>query len=142
MTAAELEIVEMYDNCDMSVDEIVSETGYDIVAIKNTLVQSSKKYKKDIRENKSVLITDEEDKRLVQGIKDLAFYGENEAVRLRALMYAHDEKHGRNDKQKASGININVLMLNKALKQAQELSAGCSSIIDVEDVKSLEGSQV
>lgn len=148
MFNSNLEIVKMYDE-GFSVAEICAELDYEQSAVENTLLTHSKKYRKDTGQGNGSIgpaamtnningavvnadLTHDDDKEFLIALKDLALSSDNDIVRCRCLMYLHDEFKGRNDKQEKSGINVNVLVLNKALKEARrQLAEVNNAIVDV-----------
>ena len=127
-TNATQEVLDLYETCGMSIEEIAEETGYDPLAIKNILLGSSSRYRRDNAGTDEALVSDAELKQLAQAAKQLAFTSENDYVRAKMITYLIDEKKGRNDK-KANGpvVNVNILGLNDALARAKRLTSGASN---------------
>lgn len=136
MLNANQELVELYDQ-GLNLEQICSETGYELAAVKSVLLQSSSKYRRDARiepesESEELLITKDEDREIVNALKKIGLEDESAPafVKTRALIYLHDEFKGRNDKEKGSnGINVSILMLNNALREARKQIKNANEII-------------
>lgn len=135
MTNATLEVKQMYDELGLSLEEISNQTGYDIVAVKNTLLQCSHKFVRDTRiacvEDEGGVVTSEDDKLLIESAKMLAFSAEDERVRADMIKYLHDEHKGRNDKEQPSSMKVNILVLNQMIQKARKLVTEDEDFIDV-----------
>jgi hypothetical protein len=128
MTAANQQIVTMYEVCEMSVEDIASETGYDLTAVKTALMQCSKKFCQDSgingRDATHKVLEDlfgAEDVMLAKdAITSLSRGSEVDAVRFRASRFIIDEVKGRNDVRALQKLNINVTVFNEQLARAKE----------------------
>lgn len=143
-SCANEELAQMYD-AGLSLEEMALETGYEVSAIKNTLLQISSRYRAEARlvakrEGAKPQITDEEDDAIIEALKNIVYSSDNDMVRVKAAIYLHDEKKGRNDARlkQTSGVNINVLMLNSALKKVRQIDADVKSIIDLDNVRDVK----
>ena len=132
------ELVNMYDDLGLTVDEIMEQVDYERAAVLSTLAQYSPKYRKETRspelaaENEVPLISDDEDREIVEGMKMLARCGDSEEVRARLLIYLHNEKKGRHDaKVGLQGGTINVLTINSAIKEARLAMSGVRSVLQL-----------
>lgn len=133
MLAANTEMVVAYEELGMSPEEIASEYGYELSAIKAVLLAYSKKYKMGsmdrLKEGVKSLedITDDEFDQINRAYINLALYGENETVREKALRTLRDEKRGRLPTQipqqsaALKTIQVNILQLNESVKEAKRL---------------------
>ena len=126
MSNANLEVKQLYEEFGLSLDQIAEQTGYEVLAIKNTLIQCSLKFVRDSRKDmpqdeEGGVITAEDDKLLIETGKMLAFSAEDERVRADMIKYLHDEHKGRNDKDRPSGMKVNILVLNTMIQKARKM---------------------
>lgn len=139
-----LEIVKMYEDLDMTLDQITEETGYEKECIVRVLIGHSAQFratfgkgpKGTAPENKiEDLISPDEDAEFIDVMKSLARGSDNDVVRLRAAQYLHDEYKGRNNKVDSKGTTMNIVMLNEGILKAREqiakVRAKGQSMIDV-----------
>lgn len=137
-------IVESFETLGMTPDEIATDRGMDIVAVKAALSQSSRKYRAALsgangaaEEKDPTLDFDNDDLRTAnEVIRHLAKHGEDEHLRLKAAMYMRDDKKGRREVVKVVGANqFNIFQFNEQLRAAREGAArikeGFSQVIDV-----------
>jgi hypothetical protein len=123
MTSLEQQVISAYDECDLSVDEILSEfEGLERESVIVTLQKFSTKYRDGVKsgEEKNVLTADEMDA-LKSVLMNLALDGECEAVKFSAAKFMYNEGKGRNNPQKNIGrsLTVNILQLNEQLKAGQ-----------------------
>jgi hypothetical protein len=147
MNTFEADIVNMYDEQDMSVEDIGAELNgeLDPAAIKLLLSQHSHRFQKATVEaakkgkvNGAVATTvpgapaqnpdflNESDKaKIRRTFMTLLDHSENDMVRARIAIYLHEEATGRNERRiKANtlpNIQLNVLALNQEIAKAREL---------------------
>ena len=120
-TPSNMEIIHMFENEGMSVEEIATARDYEVVAVKNILSIGSKQYRDECKTSEEELISDAEARSIVEAMKGLGFSAENELVRFNALKYLFDEKKGRNDKKETQAVSLNVQLLNTELKKIKQL---------------------
>jgi len=123
MTSLEQQVISAYDECDLSVEEILAEfEGLERESVLVTLQKFSSKYKDGVKsgEEKNVL-TDSEMDALKAVLMNLALDGECEAVKFSAAKFMFNEGKGRNNPQKNIGrsLTVNILQLNEQLKAGQ-----------------------
>lgn len=125
MVNSNLEVVHLYEDLNLDVESIAEETGFEPASVKAILAQFSRKFKTISKtranvEGQKEIISEEEDADLIAAAKSLALSSDNDIVRARMIIYLHDEKMGRNDKENTRGLNLNIIMLNKAVREAKE----------------------
>jgi len=147
MNLIETDVVKMYESLEMSVEDIVSELAGELseVSVKLVLGKYSAKYrsrdedgatgngaglvKSDgkgvvmFRQNDEA-ITTEQHNAILQTMFDICQYSEQDAVRLKAAMYLHEEVTGRNsaktEKRKAESVlPASILAFEESLREAQ-----------------------
>lgn len=148
MNNLETEIVDLYDNNDMSVADIASELNgeIDATAIKYVLSQHSEKFRKltvdnakkapatviDVKSettpvpvlvstssNNTDMFTDADKKEIVRVMKYLMNHSENDMVRARTAIYLHEEATGRNAKRVEKNNGIPNVRANILMINAQ-----------------------
>jgi hypothetical protein len=146
------EIKALYEEGGLKAEEIGRELGLETAAVGMCLKTVSRQYVSELLQegskglvdssgnkvkSRKEQISDEEDDLIVNALKELGFSGEDERVRFQALVYLHNEKLGRNDKQdgRENEMKINVITLNGAIREAQRaIGIGYDDIIDIESV--------
>lgn len=126
MTAELTTLKVAYEEEGMSPEEIASDRGLDVAAVKAGLMQVSAKYRKDCgkeEETKDDLnFSDDHLRRVNEVIYDLALSSEDEHLRFKAATYIRDDKKGRKEVAKSmGGNNFNILMLNEQLAKVREV---------------------
>jgi len=147
MNGFESDIVNMYDEQDMSVEDIGAELGgeLDPAAIKMLLSQHSHRFQKATIENakngkKNSLqpvsfppapapnpdfLNASDKEKIRRTMMTLLDHSENDMVRARMAIYLHEEVTGRNERRlKANllpNIQLNILALNQEISKAREL---------------------
>ena len=145
MNALETDIVNMYDEQDMSVEDIGAELGGELdgAAIKMLLSQHSHRFQKatvdDAKRGKVVnrdmvpgapaqpadFLNALDKAKIRQTMLTLLNHSENDMVRARIAIYLHEEVTGRNERRiKASmlpNVQLNILALNQEISKAREL---------------------
>lgn len=153
------QIVADYEINNATPEQIAADYGYELSAVKAILTQSSAKFRESLnnRDNSIVKqgsspessqdITVEEKDEILDGLKQLALYSDNESVRARLGIFLYNEQKGRNDKKGRSngralpGTTINIFNLNDSIRKARELAnlkvVGeiTDKVIEVESVK-------
>ena len=134
----------MYDELNLSVEEIMQQVPeYERAAVLNALARYSPRYRRETQKPGEAtqacevpLITDEEDRELIEGAKLLARCSEDESVRARMIIYLHNEKKGRHDVKAGlgPGATVNILTINNAIKAARSEMAGVKSILQLPGV--------
>jgi hypothetical protein len=123
ITAYEQQLVEAYDECGLTVDELCAEfVDLQRESILVTLQRHSSKYNAGVKAGTEKSVLSEDEMETLKGVLfDLAIGADCEAVKLTAARFMWNEGKGRNDKHKNIGknININVLQINQQLKQGQ-----------------------
>lgn len=134
MTSLEADILSLYETCEMSVDEICSETGCEALSVKAVLGQYSSKFRVATQTpNGGEEVTKDEALEMLSVLKNLAKSSDCDAVRARTAMYVYEESKGRNEARskapKVQSAGINILVLNGELRKARE---AISRVLEVE----------
>jgi hypothetical protein len=114
----------LYEDEQMSPDEIAEQRSLDVVAVKSALMQCSGKYRKDCGREDEVLehlnFSDEQLERVNEVIFDLALSAEDPHLRFKAATYVRDDKKGRKEVVKnVSGHQFNIFEFNTKLQSAR-----------------------
>jgi hypothetical protein len=128
MTAVNNQVVQMYEDAQLSPEQIAEDLGYDLVAVKATLLQFSNVYRKLVNTAKDEpsegienLISDDELREMVDVVKTVARHSEIDSVRLKAACRLIDEKKGRlNPIREVRGAQMNLIMFNQQLIQNRQ----------------------
>ena len=120
-------IVTAYEEEGLTPDFIAEDRGLDIAAVKAALMQGSSLYRKNCgseAENEDGLnFSKEEQRRIKDGILDIALGAEDEHLRFKALSFCRDDAKGRRDVVRGmAGNNTNVLVLNQVLSRGREVA--------------------
>ena len=134
MSGGSQQIVTLYEDCGMSIEEIAQAGHGDVLAIKAVLTQFSGKYREMMSGEKKVLdFTDEDLDQVNAVIRNAAMYAEDEHLRFRAAKYIRDDKKQRLDGVKglkSLNINLNAFMLH--LNKAKELTSKKEKVIELQ----------
>lgn len=120
MTAVNTQVVTLFEEARLSPEQIAEDLGYDLVAVKATLLQFSSVYralvKKEDKNDECPQVSDSELDEMFDIVKNKARYAENEAVSLKAACRIIDEKKGRIGKMgEVRGANFNLIQFNQTL---------------------------
>jgi hypothetical protein len=120
MTAVNTQVVTLFEDARLSPEQIAEDLGYDLVAVKATLLQFSSVYratvKKEDKDEECPQCSDAELDEMFDVIKNHARYAENEAVSLKAACRIIDEKKGRLGKvNEVRAANFNLIQFNQTL---------------------------
>lgn len=127
MNAATTQIIAAYRQ-GMTPEEIAESLEYDITAVKAALMQSGS-VRKEVGSNPDLDFSDEDVLKFNEVIKEIAFYGDDDHLRLKAAMYGRDDFKGRRDAQKQiGGLQLNVVMINDEMKKARAALARSKSL--------------
>lgn len=121
MTALEQQIVTDYEVNGTSIELLAQDYNLEQTVIQTALLQHSRKYQEEHKKDHED-ISDREYEEIKRALKQIAMYGESEAIRARVGIFLFNEKKGRND-GKGKNINntkVNILMLNDHIKQARK----------------------
>ena len=121
MTAANNQIIALFEDSGMTPEDIALELGMELASIKAVLLSFSQVYRE--REDKGREdVSEDEYQDILAAYKRLALYGEHEHVRERALRNLINEKKGRNEvKSMVKGDQtINVVILNQSIIAARK----------------------
>lgn len=136
MNAQEKEIVVLYEDHGLSVEDISLESGLEPLAVKGCLYSYSKAYRESIESPSTpppkdseitIDVEEHEHKMIGETLKALAFHSEDDKVRLKACMYLHEERTGRNKKKaergasEALGAVKSVFALNEQILKARAI---------------------
>lgn len=123
MTAANTEIVEMFESLSMTPEQICVNTGYEISAVKAVLLQFSRVYRQVTKgvDASDEHITNDELVEAYEAVKEVMRYGENEGVKLKAACRLIDERKGRLDMvDTLRSTSINITIFNQQILAARE----------------------
>lgn len=130
MNGSTLQIKTAYENEGMSPEAIAEDLGFDIVAVKSTLMSNSAQYRKacgmESPDESELNFSDRELQEINQIIVDTARgatlpSGDVDwSTRLKAAMYVRDDKKGRKEIVKAvQNTQNNVMFINDMLQSAR-----------------------
>lgn len=143
------QVVTTYEDCGATPEQIADAMQMELPAVKLALMQGSARYRRSLEPNASIVttggepahlrkpFTDDEEVKIKNAILELGLTAVNEGVRLKALIFCHNEQRGRNDIQKGdvSHANVNITMVNTIMQKAREaVEAGRNKIIEMERV--------
>ena len=155
MLPSEASIVQMFEELEMSPNEIALDLDYEEAAVKLILASKSKKYRescfdprtKELKEvshstlqGDSFLFTADDKELAKSAILELASNSDNDGVRLKASKTIIDEYLGRNNKATLRDLQININVLNETIIKAKRAKeAARNKVIDISpsDVKML-----
>lgn len=124
-------ILTMYEELDMTVEQISIEEELDLELVKEYLSSNSLVYRSKLKKGEEE-ITDAEYRNYLQEYKCLGLNSENEVIKEKILWKLIEEKKGRNEarikaleNRSSANINllsgsVNLIVLQQALKAAQE----------------------
>lgn len=124
-------ILTMYEELDMTVEQISIEEELDLELVKEYLASNSLVYRSKLKKGEEE-ITDAEYRNYLQEYKCLGLNSENEVIKEKILWKLIEEKKGRNEarikaleNRSSANINllsgsVNLIVLQQALKAAQE----------------------
>lgn len=149
MTAADKQIVTMYEDLDISPEQIVQELNeeYDIEAIKMSLLQNSPKYKQDAHHAVAItngnapdaqgIFTEDERQLARQTAVRLMQHSELDVVQARMVETILNEQRAERTSQKLTalaGAKINILQFQEHLtmvKASMQRAREASVVVDV-----------
>lgn len=121
LTGANQQIITAYETEGMSVSDIASALEFDVVAVKATLMQFSSKYREDSKSEPALDFTIDEQLEARNAMVRLMRQSEDEYLVARLACKIRDDGKGRLDiGSNMRGLNINVVLINERIKQAQE----------------------
>jgi hypothetical protein len=127
MTAANEQIVTAYEVERMAPAEIAESFEMDELVIKAILLQNSSAYRKAVKSQSTLDFTDEDTTEMMEIVKRLARYAEDEHLQARCAQYVIDVKKGfKNAGAAASRLNVSVNLIqqvNDQMKRALEAEA-------------------
>ena len=117
----------------LTAEEIAEQLGWDVSAVK-MVVNNWRETAEPVED-----ISDDEHRQILDSLKSIALYAENESARQRACVYLIEEKKGRNERRVArSGPRYDITLINNAIEFAQnkvkrlaERAANESTIVEV-----------
>lgn len=126
---AELESIRVgYETLGLSIEDIASDRGLEVASVKSALLNCSSKYRRDVGvldssndESKKLDFSDNDLLAVNNVIREVALYGEDDNIRLKAAMYIRDDKKGRRElRQVLGGNTFNILAFNHNMAQMRE----------------------
>lgn len=128
-SCTDIQIKNAFEKESMTPEQISSDLGYEVVAVKAKLMQISSLYRKacgiESPEEDELNFTNDELKQVNRVIFDSAMQAEDENLRFKAACYIRDDKKGRKEIVRATQNNatFNVLNFNESLKEARQAMA-------------------
>lgn len=140
MTAISHEVVSMYEDAGLTLEQIAEDTGFDIASIKANLLQFSKVYR-DVQKNNAPdkvavadRITDNELDEMLEVVKSIARCSEHDNTRLKAACRIIDEKENRLSAIKeVRSSNYNLILFNQQLLANRRAKEKVVEIIDIKN---------
>lgn len=119
MDSTAAQIVKAYE-ASVPIDEIANEQRLSEVEIKVVLLNYSSLYRHDMKKDRQLDFTDDDQEFTTQAIREIARTTDNEELKFRALKYMRDDKKGRLDILKGlQGLHINVFEFNAGIRKVQ-----------------------
>jgi len=130
MTAGNLQIVHLFENLQLSPEEIASNLELELGAVLLSLSAESSKYRREmaVEQKSKGEIVKEEDVQLFNTadvsdaaavIANLMRDSEDEHVRMRAAKFVVNEGKGRNDTKAVKNLNVSVNYINEQMQRAR-----------------------
>lgn len=129
MCAADNQVVVLYEQAGLSVEDISKALGYGVEAVKSTLLQCSMLYRNFIASKEAPVeqqikedISDAEFAAIRAGMFEIAMDDDPDfkPTRARMLKFLYNEKKGRNDLKTVKNSNTSVVLINQRIVQARE----------------------
>lgn len=129
-SCVDTELKNLYEQENLPVEQIAECSGFEVIAVKAKLMQISSKYRKDCGQEEDdedeLNFSKDEDRQFKQIITEVALGATNPdgsvdyRTRLKAAVYARDDKRGRHDTVKtATGVQFNIMNFNEMLSSAR-----------------------
>ena len=130
ISSEHIAIKTLYEQENLTPEQIAEVQDMDVVAIKAALCQCSSKFRKDAgqetEEDHTLNFDNDQLRRANETIVSIMLSAEDDSIRLKAAMYVRDDKKGRKEVIKSmQGNTFNILQFNESLKQAR---AGANAI--------------
>ena len=142
MNATETQITELYENSNLTSEQISCELELCEESVKMVLQKYSPKFRmeessKSLQETKDKEFTTDEFTAAKQAIASL-LYAEHEGTRLRAAKFIVNENKGRNDVKQAintlyKNSSFNVLIINEQLSRARQALENSKKLAEVSE---------
>lgn len=140
-TAIDERIKSLYENEGLSPDQIASEEGFNLIAVKAKLMQISVVYRKDCRVEPEALdelnFGKHEQREVREIIMDIARSAENAdgsvdyRTRLNAATYVRDDSKGRKDiRNIVSNNQVNIFQLNEKLASISDKTRKMKELVE------------
>lgn len=121
LTGANQQIITAYEVEGMSPEDIATSLDFEVSAVKATLLQFSSKYREDSKHEPNLDFTVDEQLEAKNAMVRLMRSSEDEYLIARLACKIRDDGKGRLDVgSNMRGLNINVVLINERIKQAQE----------------------
>lgn len=143
MFSGNAQIVQMYEELDLSPGEIAETLEIDEQAVHLTLASNSVKFRKEKAIEKAGndssyaqvnadLFTKGDVDEAAAVIANLCKFSEDEHIQMRAANFIINEAKGRHDLKHIKNLNLNVTLINDQMKRAREAKERAKSkVIDV-----------
>jgi len=109
----------------MTPEQIAADRELDVTAVKAALMQVSSVYRRACNaaplEDETLNFSDDQHRRAVETIAELAIAAEDEHLRAKMATYIRDDKKGRKEVIKAvQGQQFNILMFNEQIAKVRD----------------------
>ena len=129
--ASNTQILSLYEQEDLSPEEIAEGLGYEVEAVKTVLIQSSPLFRRrtikpssysDSEDAQNEVISKEEFRQVTTAYKQLAIFSSVDAVRERSGRFLINEYLGRNKTFAAieKGKTLNITLINAHIEQSKK----------------------
>lgn len=123
-----------YEDNGMSPDEIADDLGFEVTAVKASLMTHSRVYRQNCGQEPEAIDTlnfsDDQMRQVNDVIFGLATGAEDERLRFDAARYVRDDKKGRKDVNKnLSNAMGNLLVFNQLVQQSRLKAAAAKQIV-------------
>lgn len=125
MSTEQETIKHCYEVLGLMPQDIAEDRGLEVAAVKATLMSTSAKYRKacgmEESEKDELNFTDEDEKDVIQVIRDTAKFADDPHLRYNAAVYIREDRRGRKDRVKNMGnVTFNLLEFNGSLAKMRQ----------------------
>lgn len=126
MSSVQQQIKLLYEQENMSPEEIAADQDMELAAVKACLMTCSALYRRacgsEEPEEDRLNFSDEQLEAVNRVLYELAIGAEDDSIRLKAAMYVRDDKKGRKEVVKQmGGTSFNILMFNEHMQKIRQL---------------------
>lgn len=141
MTAANEQIVALFEDNGISPEQIAGQFGYEVSAVKAILFQNSKLFRKEAKTNDAHKFSDQEAEEMRQIILGIARYSEDDTLRLKAATYVRDDHLGRKEIQSAQpgmqNLQLHITQIATTVEKALAAQARVVKALPVIDTAAI-----